>query len=158
MMKNKIFKLLTGRAELRQQLVFKNIISVIIIFAAVVLQLLRINNIGYFNALSEKPSAALDSFISVLIVICIIRIIKNIKLLKNEEALKTYEINLKDERNISIQRRALSSTVIVCVYIGCISGLLYLPYNMAIAYTLFYSICVLLIVYLIFSFIYNKIM
>ena len=158
-MKNsKIIKLLTGRAELREQLIFKNIVCVILILAGIIICLLKAFEIEYFKNLTKEAISILDGFVSAFIVVGLVRIIKNMRILNNESILKEYEIRISDERNICIQRRALSITAIVCIWIGFIVSVIYLPYNVAVAYTLLYSICVLLIVYLIFSFIFNRIM
>lgn len=158
MKKSRVIKLLTGRGELREQLIFKNIICIILILAGIAIWLLKTFDIEYFKNLTQEANAVLEGFGSVFIVVGIVRIIKNMRILNNESILKGYEIRLKDERNISIQRRALSTTVIICIWIGFIASILYLPYNVAVSYTLLYSICVLLVVYLIFSFIFNRIM
>lgn len=158
-MKNsKIIKLLTGRANIREQLRFKNIICVVLILAGVAIWALKVFDIKYFNSLTGEANAILDGFVSAFIIVGVARIIKNIRILNNDSILKEYEVRINDERNISIQRRALSTTAIVCIWIGFIAGIIYLPYNVAVVYTLLYSICVLLVVYLIFSFIFNRIM
>lgn len=158
MKKSRVIKLLTGRGELREQLIFKNIICIILILAGIAIWLLKAFNIEYFKNLTQEANTVLEGFGSAFIVAGIARIIKNMRILNNESILKGYEIRLKDERNISIQRRALSTTVVVCIWIGLIASILYLPYNVAVSYTLLYSICVLFVVYLIFSFIFNRIM
>lgn len=158
MKKSRVIKLLTGRGELREQLVFKNIICIIIILAGIVIWLSKALDIEYFKNLTQEANAVLDGFGSVFIIVGIVRIIKNMRILNNESNLKEYEIRIKDERNISVQRLALSTTAIVCIWIGFIVSIIYLPYNVVVTYTLLHSICVLLVVYLIFSFIFNRIM
>lgn len=157
-MKNKVIKLLTGRGELREQLIFKNIICVILILVGIVIWLSKIIDIEYFKNLTQEAISILDGFGSVFIVVGLVRIIRNMRILSNESILKKYEIMIKDERSICIQRRALSTTAIVCIWIGFIVSIIYLPYNIVVAHTLLYAICVLLIVYIIFSFIFNRIM
>lgn len=153
-MKNsKLGKFLTGRAEIREQLKFKNYICGLLILFGVI-----IVGLNYFNTLPFKFDGAFDSIGAVLIVFGIARIIKNNILLKNDKNLKAYEISLNDERNINITRRALSCAVITCIYIGAVFIIVFLPTNHLVAMTISYSMCLFFVIYLMFSFIFNKIM
>ena len=57
--------------------------------------------------------------------------------MKNEDMLKSKEIALKDERNINIQKRALSCAVYAYIGIGFIVGLIILPFYYESAITIF---------------------
>ncbi len=158
MKKNSFAELLTGRAELKRQFKFQSLIYCVLIIIGILFCIIDIQNTSFVQNLTMEARAVLEGCGSVFVIAGAIRLIKNIRILKNEEILKAYEIRIKDERNIAIQKKALSTAVIVCIWIGLVFGLIYLPYNEVVSYTILYSICVLMLVYLIFTYIFNKIM
>lgn len=158
MKKSKVIKLLTGRAELREQLVFKNTICVVLILMGIFFYILKFFDVAAFNGLIGRGEYIYNGVASCFIIIGIVRILRNFRLLKNEDLLRRYEIGINDERNINIQRCALSNAVIAYTWLGFLAGLVAALFNEAIACTILYSICSLLIIYMIFSFIFNKTM
>ncbi len=151
-----ILKYLTGRAEIKKQLKFQNIVYIFFIIAAVIYYVLKLS--GKLYIANIQSLTILDSISACVAIISIIRIIKNIRITKNENILRNYEISLKDERSIAIQRRALSTSFTISTWIGVIIATIIAVFNPIVAITIFYSICFLLITYVIFSYIFNKIM
>ncbi|MDO4300104.1 MAG: hypothetical protein Q4D26_01795 [Clostridia bacterium] len=158
MKRNKVIKLLTGRAELREQLIFKNRVCVVLIVMGIFFYMLKFFDAAEFNGLIGKGEYIYNGAASCFIIIGIVRILRNFRLLKNEDLLKRYEIAINDERNINIQKCALSNAVIAYTWLGFLAGLAAAPFNEAVACTILYSICSLLIIYMMFSFIFNKTM
>lgn len=158
MKKNNFLELMTGRAELKRQLKFQSLVYCFLIFIGILFCIIDVQNVSFVKNLTAEARAALEGCGSVFVIAGFIRLIKNIRILKNEESIKAYEVKIKDERNLAIQKKALSSAVFVCIWIGLIFGLIYLPYNEVVSYTILYSICVLILVYVIFTYIFNKIM
>ncbi len=147
---------MAGRGDIKEQLIFKNIIYIMLIILGFVLCMLKLK--GVINIDNARGESLYDGFVSCFIIVSIARIIKNIRIIRNKKRLERYNVMVNDERNIAVQKKALSVTLIACVCIGMIIALLFIFYDTTISLTILYSICFVLVVYLLFSFIFNKIM
>lgn len=87
----------------------------------------------------------------------IVLMIKNYKLIKNQEKMKMQEIKEKDERNIMIINKARSTTFSLYIMISFILIILFNILNMQQqALMIAYSTCLLLIIYVICYYIFQR--
>lgn len=152
----KIIDCITGKSGTKKRLQLQIVIYSILMAAGIVFAVLRLS--GFIDMEDTRAMSVFDGFSSCYIIVGLVRIVKNTRIIKNEKRLKGYEIAIKDERNIAIQRRALVSAVYVSVWIGLIVGMILLFFNYTAAVTILYSICFLLISYVVFTYIFAKIM
>ena len=152
-----IKKCITGRGEIREQIKFRNYFLIFFVILGIIYFILRVLNIG-IGAVEGEASYIYSGIAGAYILVGILSVIKNIRLLKNDELLKKYAVEVKDERNVLMQRRALSISVYIYVWAGFIAGLVIAPVNYGASCAVFYSICALLIIYSVTRYILNRIM
>ncbi len=154
----KIKECITGRAEIREQLKFRNYVLGFMVLIGVLFYVLMVLDVGFISELAEKGAYIYGGIAGGYIFVGLMCIVKNNRLLKNEKLLKKYSIAVKDERNINIQRRSMSIAVIIYMWAGVITGLIIAPFNDVAASIIFYSICALLVIYCVVRFVMNKLM
>lgn len=154
----KIKECITGRAEMKDQLKFRNYVLAFLVLIGILFYVLMFFNVGIIGMIGEKAKYIYNGMAGAYIAVGIASIIKNNRILKNKELLKKYSVAVKDERNIAIQRVSMSISVCIYMWTALAAGLIIAPFNYTVASTLFYSICGLLIILCLVRFIINKVM
>ncbi|MDO5387972.1 MAG: hypothetical protein Q4F63_01940 [Clostridia bacterium] len=149
---------LTGKGNIKEQIKFKNRIYMFLIILCVLYYGGIFTGIIDFNKSSVNAVSIYNGIAGGYMIVSIVSIVRNKRMLKNEDMLRKYQIEVRDERNISIARKSLSISVFIYLWLCFIGGVAALNYNEAVANTLFYSVCGLLIVYCIVNFIMKKIL
>ena len=106
---------------------------------------------------TKSENEYISAFGFALAMVGVARIIQYLKITKNEDSIKKQKINETDERNISIIQKAKSATFSIYLLISCsvviITALIDMP---DVAKWVGYSLFVLVIIYWICYFIYQK--
>jgi len=106
---------------------------------------------------TKSENEYISAFGFALAMVGVARIIQYLKITKNEDSIKKQKINETDERNISIIQKAKSATFSIYLLISCsvviVTALIDMP---DVAKVIGYSQFVLVIIYWICYFIYQK--
>ena len=113
-------------------------------------------DVVFFSYLSDFLSGVYVGIGAGLIGAGVVLLIKIKKVLKDEKKIKQKRLSEQDERNIMIkQKAAQSSTVVILVlaYLGLmVAGI----FNLIVFWTLWVVVAVFMIVFVMFSFYYNR--
>lgn len=135
---------------------FKKRMSVnVFIFAADVILGMAMAVLGFAGIIEND---FFQSFGAALAVAGIVKLIQYIRIIKNEKVMEKYETSAKDERNIMLSMKAKSTAYTIFILLAAVAIIVLSIFNMHyVVNTIAYTVCGLVLIYLICYYIFRRI-